>query len=218
MLIIDLLLFGAIGAAVWAVQMVWIPFWAAGVVNGIGHWWGYRNFETRRRQHQHHALGRGIGGEELHNNHHAYPTSAKFSIKPYEFDIGWVYIRALEMLGPGHRAQDRAPGEARSVEVRSGRRHAPGRHRAPLRRARELREVDEGKLRRRARRAAREGPRHAARSRRCASGCTATRATCPSAKRWAPCSRRARCSTRPPRCAWSWPACGSVRHSPPSSS
>ncbi|MFN7137062.1 MAG: fatty acid desaturase [Thermomonas sp.] len=99
MLIINLVLFGAIGAAVWAVQMVWIPFWAAGVVNGIGHYWGYRNFEAPDASTNVSPWGLIIGGEELHNNHHTYPTSAKFSVKPFEFDIGWGYIRALEMLG-----------------------------------------------------------------------------------------------------------------------
>jgi stearoyl-CoA desaturase (delta-9 desaturase) len=98
-LIIDLLLFGAIGAAVWAVQMLWIPITAAGIVNGIGHWWGYRNFEAPDASRNVSPWGIVIGGEELHNNHHTYPTSAKLSVKPYEFDIGWAYIRGLEMLG-----------------------------------------------------------------------------------------------------------------------
>lgn len=99
MLIIDLLLFGAAGAALWAVQMAWIPFWAAGVVNGLGHWWGYRNFEAADASTNLSPIGIIIGGEELHNNHHTYPTSAKFSVKPYEFDIGWLYIRGLQALG-----------------------------------------------------------------------------------------------------------------------
>jgi len=99
MLIIDLLLFGAIGATVWAVQMAWIPVTAAGIINGIGHWWGYRNFEAPDASTNISPWGIIIGGEELHNNHHTYPTSAKLSVKPYEFDIGWAYIRALEMLG-----------------------------------------------------------------------------------------------------------------------
>jgi len=99
MLIIDLMLFGAIGAAVWAVQMLWIPITAAGIVNGIGHYWGYRNFEAPDASRNVSPWGIVIGGEELHNNHHTYPTSAKLSVKPYEFDIGWAYIRGLEMLG-----------------------------------------------------------------------------------------------------------------------
>ena len=99
MLILNLLLFGAIGAAVWAVQMAWIPITAAGIINGLGHHSGYRNFEAPDASTNVLPIGIVIGGEELHNNHHTYPTSAKFSVKPYEFDIGWGYIRALEMLG-----------------------------------------------------------------------------------------------------------------------
>ena len=99
MLITDVLLFGAAGLTVWAAQMIWIPFWAAGVVNGIGHYWGYRNFESPDASTNVLPWGLIIGGEELHNNHHTYPTSAKFSVKPYEFDLGWVYIRALAALG-----------------------------------------------------------------------------------------------------------------------
>jgi stearoyl-CoA desaturase (delta-9 desaturase) len=99
MVIIDLILFGAVGGVIWALQMIWIPFWAAGFVNGIGHWWGYRNFEAPDASRNVSPWGIVIGGEELHNNHHTYPTSAKLSVKPYEFDIGWAYIRGLEMLG-----------------------------------------------------------------------------------------------------------------------
>jgi len=99
MLVIDLALFGALGLAVWAVQMVWIPFWAAGVINGIGHYWGYRNFEAVDASTNVFPWGIIIGGEELHNNHHTYATSAKFSVKPYEFDIGWMYISILARFG-----------------------------------------------------------------------------------------------------------------------
>ncbi len=99
MMIINLTLFGAIGATVWAIQMLWIPITAAGIINGIGHYWGYRNFEAVDASCNIIPWGILIGGEELHNNHHTYPTSAKLSVKPYEFDIGWGYIRALEMLG-----------------------------------------------------------------------------------------------------------------------
>ena len=99
MMIIDLAFFGAAGLAVWAVQMAWIPITAAGIINGIGHYWGYRNFEAPDASTNISPWGIMIGGEELHNNHHTYPTSAKFSVKPYEFDIGWVYIRALEKVG-----------------------------------------------------------------------------------------------------------------------
>jgi len=99
MLGIDLILFGAAGLAVWAVQMIWIPFFAAGVINGIGHYWGYRNFECTDASTNISPWGILIGGEELHNNHHTYPTSAKLSYKWYEFDIGWLYIRILKALG-----------------------------------------------------------------------------------------------------------------------
>ena len=99
MLIINVLLFGALGLTVWAVQMLWIPVSAAGVINGIGHYWGYRNFEAPDASTNISPWGIIIGGEELHNNHHTYPTSAKFSVKPYEFDIGWVYISLMQKIG-----------------------------------------------------------------------------------------------------------------------
>ena len=99
MLIIDMALFGALGAALWAVQMAWIPFWAAGVINGVGHFWGYRNFEAQDASTNVSPWGLIVGGEELHNNHHTYPTSAKFSVKPYEFDIGWMYISLMKKIG-----------------------------------------------------------------------------------------------------------------------
>jgi stearoyl-CoA desaturase (delta-9 desaturase) len=99
LIVVDLLLFGAIGATVWAVQMLWIPITAAGVINGIGHYWGYRNFEAPDASTNIVPWGVIIGGEELHNNHHTYPTSAKLSVKRFEFDIGWGYIRVLQMLG-----------------------------------------------------------------------------------------------------------------------
>ena len=99
LLILNLMLFGALGLTVWAVQMLWIPVMATGIINGLGHWWGYRNFEAPDASTNVSPWGIVIGGEELHNNHHTYPTSAKFSVKPYEFDIGWVYIRGLELMG-----------------------------------------------------------------------------------------------------------------------
>ncbi len=99
MLILNLALFGAIGLAVWAVQMAWIPVMATGVINGIGHYWGYRNFESPDASTNVSFWGIVIGGEELHNNHHTYPTSAKFSVKKYEFDIGWFYISLMEKIG-----------------------------------------------------------------------------------------------------------------------
>lgn len=99
MLIIDVALFGAIGLTVWAVQMLWIPITAAGIINGIGHYWGYRNYDCTDASTNIFPLGIIIGGEELHNNHHTFGTSAKLSSKWYEFDIGWLYIRILETLG-----------------------------------------------------------------------------------------------------------------------
>ncbi len=99
MLILDVALFGALGLTVWAIQMAWIPVTAAGIINGIGHWWGYRNFEAQDASTNVSPWGILIGGEELHNNHHTYPTSAKLSVKPYEFDIGWLYISVLQGLG-----------------------------------------------------------------------------------------------------------------------
>ncbi|MES2977328.1 MAG: fatty acid desaturase [Pseudomonadota bacterium] len=99
MMIIDLALFGAGGLAVWALQMAWTPIMAAGIINGAGHFWGYRNFEAPDASTNISPWGIIIAGEELHNNHHTYPTSAKLSIKPYEFDIGWMYIRAMQSVG-----------------------------------------------------------------------------------------------------------------------
>ena len=99
MLIIDVLLFGVIGLTIWAVQMIWIPFWAAGVINGLGHFWGYRNFDCTDASTNLVPWGIIVGGEELHNNHHSFATSAKLSAKWYEFDIGWMYIRLLEIAG-----------------------------------------------------------------------------------------------------------------------
>ncbi|KTC82200.1 DesA family fatty acid desaturase [Legionella cherrii] len=99
MLLIDLFLFGVPGITIWAIQMMWIPFHAAGVINGIGHHWGYRNFECPDAARNIFPWGFWIGGEELHNNHHTFASSAKFSIKWWEFDIGWMYIRILSFLG-----------------------------------------------------------------------------------------------------------------------
>lgn len=99
MMAIDVALFGLIGITVWAVQMAWIPFHAAGVINGLAHWWGYRNFDSPDASTNISPWGIWIGGEELHNNHHTYGTSAKFSTKWYEFDIGWAYICILSALG-----------------------------------------------------------------------------------------------------------------------
>ena len=99
LLVLQCLLFGFAGLAIWAVQMLWIPFWAAGVINGIGHWGGYRNFETGDASRNILPWGLLVGGEELHNNHHAYASSARFSNRWWELDLGWGYIRLLETLG-----------------------------------------------------------------------------------------------------------------------
>jgi len=99
MLVINLLLFGIPGLTIWAIQMAWTPFFAAGIINGVGHYWGYRNFECLDAAMNIVPWGILIAGEELHNNHHTYPTSAKLSVKWWEFDIGWLYIRTLMALG-----------------------------------------------------------------------------------------------------------------------
>lgn len=99
MLIIDVILFGPIGITIWAVQMLWAPIFAAGIINGVGHYWGYRNFQAEDASRNILPWGILIGGEELHNNHHAYATSARLSNKWYEFDIGWLYICILQALG-----------------------------------------------------------------------------------------------------------------------
>ncbi|MCM0613632.1 fatty acid desaturase [Marinobacter sediminum] len=99
MAVINLALFGVHGIWIWAVQMMWIPVWAAGVVNGIGHWFGYRNFECADNARNISPLGILIGGEELHNNHHTYPNSSKLSRRWYEVDIGWGYIRLFQLFG-----------------------------------------------------------------------------------------------------------------------
>ena len=99
LLFISFGLFGFAGVAMWALQMAWIPFWAAGVVNGLGHWWGYRNFETTDTATNLTPWGVWIGGEELHNNHHAFPSSAKFALRKFEFDIGWSTIKLLQAIG-----------------------------------------------------------------------------------------------------------------------
>lgn len=99
MAVIDLACFGVAGITIWAIQMLWIPFWAAGVVNGVGHALGYRNFEPQDASTNIVPLGLIIGGEELHNNHHAFPSSARFSIRRWEIDAGWGYIRLLQALG-----------------------------------------------------------------------------------------------------------------------
>ena len=98
MLLINILLFGWTGIIIWLMQIIWIPFWAAGVINGLGHWWGYRNGETKDRSTNLIPWAIWIGGEELHNNHHLAPASAKLSRRWFEFDIGWFYIKTLSIL------------------------------------------------------------------------------------------------------------------------
>ena len=97
--ILNIILFGVVGIIIWAIQMAWTPIFAAGGINGAGHYWGYRNYDTSDDSTNMGPLGIIIGGEELHNNHHAFPTAAKFSLKPWEFDLGWMYIKLFSLLG-----------------------------------------------------------------------------------------------------------------------
>lgn len=99
LLLFNMTIFGFWGLVVWIVQMIWIPWWAAGVVNGLGHWWGYRNFDTADKSTNICPWGIVIGGEELHNNHHNAPASAKLSAKPWEFDVGWMWVQVLQRFG-----------------------------------------------------------------------------------------------------------------------
>jgi stearoyl-CoA desaturase (delta-9 desaturase) len=99
MLWIDLQLFGAVGFIVWGIQMIWIPFWAAGVINGLGHFIGYKNEQTRDHSHNLVPWGIIVGGEELHNNHHVAPSSSKLSRRWFEVDIGWLYLRLFSLIG-----------------------------------------------------------------------------------------------------------------------
>jgi len=123
MLIADVVVFGVAGVAVWGVQMLWIPFFAAGVINGIGHYWGYRNFDHPDASTNIVPWGLLVGGEELHNNHHTYPTSAKLSNRWFEVDLGWGYIRALQWLGLAtvHRVAPvpRTSGSRASVDLQT---------------------------------------------------------------------------------------------------
>ena len=99
LLLLNIALFGWAGALIWGVQMIWIPFWAAGVINGLGHWVGYRNTDTKDTSRNLIPFGIIIGGEELHNNHHADGANAKFKQRWFEFDIGWIYIKLLSLVG-----------------------------------------------------------------------------------------------------------------------
>lgn len=119
MFVINVALFGALGITIWAVQMIWIPVFAAGIINGAAHWWGYRNFETPDASTNISPWGVLIGGEELHNNHHAFGSSAKFSVRAWEFDIGWLYIRVLESLGLA-KVRKLAPARPVSDTARPG--------------------------------------------------------------------------------------------------
>jgi stearoyl-CoA desaturase (delta-9 desaturase) len=99
MLIIDLVLFGVWGFLIWGIQMIWIPFWAAGVINGIGHWWGYRNGDSKDHSRNISPIGIIIGGEEFHNNHHLAPANPKLSRRWFEFDLGWAWLSLFRLLG-----------------------------------------------------------------------------------------------------------------------
>mgnify|MGYP003693909101 CR=1 FL=1 len=158
MLVVNLALFGPIGATIWAVQMAWIPVTAAGIINGIGHYWGYRNFSCEDASRNVVPWGILIGGEELHNNHHAYGTSAKLSSRWYEFDIGWMYIRVLEMLGLATVRKGRAAPEIRQRQAPCRFRDAAGGDHPPLRRACQLRTFVQRDLRPRSRELARARP------------------------------------------------------------
>ena len=96
--ITNIILFGTVGIIIWSIQMMWTPIFAAGGINGAGHHWGYRNYNTNDDSTNMSPVGIIIGGEELHNNHHAYPTAAKFSLRPWEFDIGWMYIKIFSFM------------------------------------------------------------------------------------------------------------------------
>lgn len=98
MLLINLYLFGLVGLIIWGIQMIWIPFWAAGVINGLAHWWGYRNGETRDNSRNISPWGIIVGGECLHNNHHLDPANPKLSRRWFEFDIGWMWLRIFSLL------------------------------------------------------------------------------------------------------------------------
>lgn len=115
LLIINLGLFGPIGLTIWAVQMLWIPIMAAGIINGVGHYWGYRNFESSDAATNISPWGILIGGEELHNNHHTYPNSAKLSVQRWELDIGWLYIKLFSLFGLA-QVKKLAPTPARQAD------------------------------------------------------------------------------------------------------
>jgi stearoyl-CoA desaturase (delta-9 desaturase) len=121
LMFLELMIFGWPALIMWVVQMIWIPLWASGFVNGVGHWWGYRNFASPDSSTNIFPWGVIAGGEELHNNHHAFGTSAKLSVKWWEFDIGWTYIRLFEMLGLAkvHRSIPKIISDPKKNEVDS---------------------------------------------------------------------------------------------------
>jgi len=96
--VFNIIVFGWWGLLIWGIQMIWIPFWAAGVINGLGHWWGYKNGETKEHSRNISPWGIVIGGEELHNNHHLSPASPKLSRKWFEFDMGWMWLSIFRFL------------------------------------------------------------------------------------------------------------------------
>ena len=98
LLVFNIIVFGWLGLLIWGIQMIWIPLWAAGVINGLGHWWGYKNGETKEHSRNISPWGIVIGGEELHNNHHLSPASPKLSHKWFEFDMGWAWFKIFESL------------------------------------------------------------------------------------------------------------------------
>ena len=155
MLAVNLVLFGPIGATIWAVQMAWIPFFAAGVINGIGHYWGYRNYAAADTSRNIVPWGILIGGEELHNNHHAYGSSAKFSSRWWELDIGWLYVRTLSALKLATIRKVAPKLQFAKPEARARPRDAAGGDHASLCRRDELRALAQGDLRGRARAPAR---------------------------------------------------------------
>ena len=194
---------------IWAVQMAWIPVTAAGIINGIGHYWGYRNFASADASTNIVPWGILIGGEELHNNHHAYGTSAKLSSRWYEFDLGWTYIRILETLGLAQVRKVAPTLGSRRRQAGARLRDAAGGDREPLRGRDRLRAHAEGRLRGRARATARARRpqrvrRRAQHARGSSAGCPATRsARCASAsaRRWPRRWRRAARCRRSTRCA-----------------
>jgi stearoyl-CoA desaturase (delta-9 desaturase) len=216
---LDIWLFGLVpGALIYGIQVGWIPFWAAGVINGLGHYWGYRNFQTEDDSTNMSPWAFWIGGEELHNNHHAYPTSAKFSIRWYEFDIGWMYIRGLEALGLAkvRKTAPRVKLDPSKIEVDAATLQAVIAHRFDVMKhyAKSMKATSHSRSSACAPRDTTTRP-----SRGSASGCIGTRPPCrPSSARASPrCWRRAPRSRPPGPCATTCAASGSAPRSTASS-